>query len=178
VRIQYRLRQFWRTLTVKRDHLELDQALVFLSPEQQTLFLQMQLSEQNHAVIVFQRLLEQGENQPDLLVAALLHDVGKQRYRMSPLERAIIVLVKAVNPQQACRWGELPHTGWDSLPSWRKAFVVALHHAEWGAEMARKSGVSPLAEYLIRLHDHPNRHSEDKEETSLLHKLWLVDNES
>ena len=149
-----------------------------LNPEQRALFTQMQPSEQNHAVIMFRRLLEQGENQPDLLVAALLHDVGKLRYRLNPLERAMVVLVKAVMPEQARRWGELPPVGWDGLPPWRKAFIVAEHHAEWGAEMARKSGVSALTENLIRWHQQPHRQDADAEETSLLHKLWLVDNES
>jgi hypothetical protein len=178
VRILYRLRQFWRTLSLKKDHRELEQALAILSPEQSTLFTQMQLSEQNHAVMVFRRLHEQGENQPDLLVAALLHDVGKLRYRLSPLERAMVVLVKTVMPKQAHRWGGLPPAGWDGLPSWRKTFIVAEHHAEWGAEMACQAGVSPLTENLIRLHHHPHGQDANAEETSLLHKLWLVDNEN
>ena len=62
---------------------------------------------------MYNKLLEQGENQPDLLVAALLHDVGKLRYRMNPMERALVVLVKAVAPDQAQTWGELPSNGWD-----------------------------------------------------------------
>ncbi len=95
---------------------------------------------------MFHRLLEQGENQPDLLVAALLHDIGKLRYRLNPLERAMVVLVKAINPEQAHRWGSLPPDGWDRLPGWRKAFIVAEQHAGWGAEMARQAGVSPLTE--------------------------------
>jgi hypothetical protein len=176
--ILYRIRQFWRTLFIKKDHLEHEQALALLSLEQKALFTQLHPGEQNHAVIVFRRLLEQGENQPDLLVAALLHDVGKLRYRMNPLERAIVVLVKAVMPKQAHRWGELPLVGWDDLTSWRKAFIVAEHHAEWGAEMARMSGVSVLTENLIRFHQQPHKLDVDAEETSLLHKLWLVDNES
>jgi putative nucleotidyltransferase with HDIG domain len=178
VRILYRVRQFWGTLSIKKDHLELEQALALLSPEQRVLFTQMQPGEQNHALIMFCRLLEQGENQPDLLVAALLHDVGKLRYPLSPLERVMVVLVKAAMPKQARRWGQLPLNGWDGLPSWRKAFIVAEHHAVWGAEMARKTGVSPLTENLIRLHHHPHRQCADAEETSLLHKLWLVDNKS
>jgi hypothetical protein len=138
----------------------------------------MQPSEQNHAGLIYHRLLEQGDNQPDLLVAALLHDVGKLRYRLSPLGRAIVVLVKTVMPRQAHHWGVLPSNGWDGLPPWRKVFIVAEHHAEWGAEMARQVGVSSLTETLIRFHDRPHRQEADTEETNLLHKLWLVDNES
>jgi hypothetical protein len=104
--------------------------------------------------------------------------VGKLRYRLKPLGRAIVVLVKTVMPEQARRWGALPPNGWDGLPAWHKVFIVAEHHAEWGAEMARQAGVSDLTENLIRFHDRPHRQDADAEETSLLHKLRLVDNES
>ncbi len=64
-------------------------------------------------MVMFHRLLEQGENQPDLLVAALLHDVGKLRYRLNPLERAMVVMVMRLNQNEptaggACR----PRVGW------------------------------------------------------------------
>lgn len=178
MRLLYRLRQFWRTLLINKDQLELEQALVLFNPEQRALFTQMQPGEQYHAVIMFHSLLEQGENQPDLLVAALLHDVGKLRYRLRPLERAMVVMVKAVMPGQAHRWGDLPTNEWDGLGSWRKPFIVADQHAEWGAEMARKAGVSPLTETLIREHHHRPCQDADVKENNLRHKLWLVDNES
>ncbi len=146
--------------------------------EQRALFTRMQPGEQKHALMVYRRLLDQGENQPDLLAAALLHDVGKLRHPLHPLERAMVVLVKALSPRRAQGWGKLPSINWDHLPSWRKAFIVAEHHATWGAEMAHQAGVSELTENLIRQHDQPHSQVADSEETSLLRKLWLVDNES
>jgi predicted HD phosphohydrolase len=53
------------------------------------------------------KLVDQG-SQPDLLVAALLHDVGKLRYKLNPLERAMVVLVRRLSPETARRWGSLP----------------------------------------------------------------------
>jgi HD domain len=178
VRILYRASQLWRTLFTKTDHSKLEQALVVLSQEQKAQFYRMQPGEQNHAVIIYQRLLEQGETQPDLLVAGLLHDVGKLRYPMSSLERAMVVVVKVLLPRQAHSWGQHRSSEWDNLPSWRKAFIVTEHHAAWGAEIARQAGVSHLAENLIRQHDRPHSQGADSEETILLQKLWLVDNES
>ena len=55
---------------------------------------------------------------------------------------------------------------------------MAEQHAEWGAEMAREAGVSPLTESLIRKHHDPAGQEAEIAENSLLHKLWLVDNES
>ncbi len=178
MRIQYRISQFWRALFARINPPDISQVLAVLSQDQRALFARLQPGEQKHALIVYRRLLEKGENQPDLLVAALLHDVGKLRYRMNPLERSMVVLVKAVLPKKALLWGELPTTNWESLPSWRKAFIVAAQHPEWGAELAREAGVSILTENLIRQHDQPCSQGPDSEETSLLHKLWLVDNDS
>jgi hypothetical protein len=138
----------------------------------------MQPAEKNHALRMLRRLLEQGDDQPDLLVATLLHDVGKLRYRLNPVERAAIVLAGVVIPEQAHRWGVLPVGGWESVPKWRKAFAVADQHAMWGAEMAHQAGVSILAETLIREHHHAPGPNNSGAETSLLRKLWIVDNQS
>lgn len=178
MRIFYRVRQFWRTVFLKTDRSELLLIQGLLTPDQWALFSQLQPGEQAHATRMFRKLLEQGENQPDLLLAALLHDVGKLRYHLNPIERAAVVLVRAIKPYQAQRWGSLPPAGWEGSPGWRKAFILAEQHARWGADMARMSGVSPLAETLIRQHHHPPPLGAEDVVNNLLHKLWLVDNES
>jgi len=174
----YRVRQFWRTISLKTDPHELEKAHAWLSAEQWEVFTQLQPGEQDHAVTIFRKLQAQGEDQPDLLVAALLHDIGKLRYRLNPLERVMVVLIKAVMPEEAQRVGCIPQDEWDSLPGWRKPFVLAEQHAEWGAGMARQLAVSPLTETLIRLHHQPHSPNANDLERDMLHKLWLVDNES
>jgi len=178
VRILYRLRQFWRTLPVKTDPRELEQAKARLNPAQWELFQRLQPGEKRHALVMLHHLLAQGEQQPDLLVATLLHDAGKLRYPLSPMERAIVVLAEAIVPARVRKWGSLPDGGFESLPRWRKAFVVAEHHASWGADLAHMAGASPLAETLIREHHHPQALSTVGEGSSLLRKLWAVDNQS
>ncbi len=178
MRILYRAHQFWRTVFFKNDLSGLAQARDRLTAAQWALFTQMQPAEQAHAHRMFQKLFARGEDQPDLLVAALLHDVGKLRYRLNPIERAMVVLAQAALPGLVQRWGDVPATGWQALPGWRKAFVVAEQHAEWGAQLARQAGVSPLAETLIRLHHHPYLPGAPEMESRLLHALWAVDNQS
>jgi len=178
VRILYRLRQFWHTLTSNTISPVSAQVLALLSPQQKALFDQLQPAEKSHALDMARKLMEQGEVQSDLLVAAMLHDIGKLHYSLHPIERAMVVMVKAVSPSLAARVGRLPEGGWENVPWWRRAFVVADHHAAWGAELARQSGVSPLAEILIREHHHSTSPAVNGIEDSLLHKLWLVDNES
>lgn len=178
MRIVYRLRQFWRAFYAKINPLDLERGLALLNPAQAELFLQLQPSEKEHALSMVRRLIAQGDDQADLLVAALLHDVGKLRYRMNPLERTMVVLVGAIYPTRLKEWGSLPPAGWEDVSGWRRAFVVAEQHARWGAEMARGAGVSPLAETLIQSHHHPRLAQADAAENRLLNKLWAVDNTS
>jgi len=156
---------------------DLEQARQFLAPAQARLFSRMQLSEQAHALAAFKRLRLrlQGAEQPDLLTAALLHDVGKVRLPLQAWERVLIVLTKALAPGLARRWGAgAPETS----PGWRRAFLAAEQHPAWGAEMARGAGVSPLAEALIRRHQEKPSPQSDAAEDVLLRRLQAVDDES
>lgn len=143
----YRTRQFWLALRASALSDE-DQALVddVLTPAQRGLFARMQLSEQHHGLRVLKMLREQGETDPDLLTAALLHDVGKSRYRLRVWERVLIVLGRAFFPERVQRWGQIP------LSRWNRAFVVAEQHPNWGARRALEAGCSPVAVNLIRHH--------------------------
>lgn len=178
MRILYRVRQFWRMAYVKNDPGELELVQKVLSPKQMELFIQLQPGEKNHASMMFHTLVEQNVTQPDLLVAALLHDVGKLRYRLNLLQRAMVVLARAATPRKARQWGSLGTKEWDGSHDWRMPFIVAEQHAEWGANLAHEAGVSSLTETLIREHHHPNVQGVGDEECNLLYMLRVVDNDS
>jgi len=173
-RITYRLYQFWQAVTARPTAADLDQARQTLNPAQMALFGRLQASEQAHAANVLGRLAAQGETQPDLLAAALLHDVGKLRAPLHLWERVIIVLGQAFFPARVKQWGaaEQPQAGW------RRAFIVARQHPAWGADLAREAGVSPLAEALIRRHQDLLPAAPTSLEDRLLARLQAVDDES
>lgn len=163
-RLRYRVRQFWRALFPPRQ--AIDEALLqeYLAPAQLDLFRRMHPSEQVHALAVFRRLYAGGARDPDLLTAALLHDVGKSLAPLALWERVLIVLAKRLFPRRWSAWGE------GGAPrGWRRPFVVARQHPAWGADLAAAAGTSPRACDLIR------RHQEDHTTDDLLRLLQQAD---
>lgn len=145
-RFSYRLRQFWAVLRSPRQPIDGTRLSPNLTTEQIRLFQRMQFSEQAHAYRMFEDLNRSGQRDPDLLTAALLHDVGKIRAPLTLVERVLIVLAGRVFPQMAATLGSGAPRGA------RRAFVVARQHPAWGAELAAAAGVSPRACALIRDH--------------------------
>jgi hypothetical protein len=172
VRILYRSRQFWQALSASPAPEELALARPYLSPPLLEIFNQMSPGEQTHSLRIARQLIEQGETHPDLLAAALLHDSGKSHHPLRIWERVLIVLGKAVFPAQAKQWGHGRPKGW------KRAFVVAEQHSEWGAQKAAEAGASPLAVALIRHHQHPLDRAAASLEDRLLLRLQELDNES
>jgi hypothetical protein len=180
--IVYRIRQFWLAVDGVPDPDDLLLARSFLTAQQMELFQRMQLCEQAHSLQVYKTLTqgytdETGNGWDDLLVAALLHDVGKNRYPLSLWERVEIVIARALLPDKSRAWGAAPNGApGGKEPGWRKPFIIAEQHAEWGAEMAAAAGASPLAVALIRRHqDAPDPGSMAVEER-LLATLQAADN--
>jgi putative nucleotidyltransferase with HDIG domain len=171
-RLAYRLGQFRRHLGSQLDAAELAAARKILTPAQMDLFLQMSPGEQSHSLEVLRRLDAQGERHPDLLTAALLHDVGKTRLPLRLWERAWIVLAGRFFRREA------PSQALEKQPWWQKPLAVAEQHPVWGAEMAQAAGCSARAVSLIRRHQEKMTLNLQAEEDLLLAKLQAVDDES
>ncbi len=88
-------------------------------------------------------------NQRELLQAALLHDVGKSQAPLSLADRTLVVLARRLAPKAAERWAAGQPRGW------RRAFVTARCHAEWGAELCARAGAPPLTVSLVGRHQTP-----------------------
>ena len=117
------------------------------------LFQKMSRAEQARSLRVMRWLQEGAATQPELLQAALLHDVGKTRFPLRLWERAAIVLARRLAPALAQRWSKSEPKGW------RRPFVNGGQHAEWGAGMAAEARASPMTAALIRRHPEALEHT-------------------
>jgi hypothetical protein len=148
-RLVHRTRQFWNALPGLSRWVESETLLLHLIPAQVVLFRRMRPSDQAHAWQLLERLIAAGQTNPDLLTAALLHDVGKILVPLSLPDRVIIVVGKRFFRQRAMRWSE-------GTPNrFRRLFIVAEHHPEWGADLAGQAGASSRSVDLIRHHQDP-----------------------
>lgn len=176
-RLTYRILQFSNALFARPASRDIEWALSILSPEQMALFSRLHHSEQAHSITVLKKLTQNNdpslkEENRDLFVAALLHDVGKTLYPLRAWERVLIVLAKRLFPNQVKRWGVGKPVGW------HRAFVVAEQHAEWGAQLAAQAGASPLIVGLIRQHQNFSPRESRDMHSSLLQRLQAADSDS
>lgn len=153
----YRVRQFKQAISAPElNETELAEVQAILSDTEVELFSRFDRGEQWHSYQVMHTLQAAGHTQPELVQAALLHDVGKTRAPLSVWDRSLIVVAKKVLPGKTAVWGQ------HDLQGWQRPFVVKAQHPEWGAQMAEAAGSSALVVALIR------RHQDDLVETAVV----------
>ena len=115
-----------------------------LTPAQRSVFYAQERADQHHAYTVARTLHDQGQRDPRLLQAALLHDCGKAPGVSLPF-RTLYVLASRFAPS----WLEplSPHES-----GWRAPLARAIHHPRLGAELAARAGSSPDVVRLIAEH--------------------------
>ena len=133
-------------LRARVDPAELAALARELTPAERTLFLAMDVADQRHSLDLRRRLSEAGYRDPDLLRAALLHDVGKGQARLRLSHRVTVVLGRALWPQ-GLEWLAARKCRALAWPVY-----VALRHAELGADAARRAGTPEDVVRLIRAH--------------------------
>jgi putative nucleotidyltransferase with HDIG domain len=170
--VHHRLRQGLRAIRAWFRKPDISQAGLYLSPPLMGVFGMLRPGEAQHSLHVLETLIHMGESNPSLLVAALLHDVGKARFPYTLPERVIVVLTRKFFPALAERWGNGdPNT-------WRRPFVISRQHPTWSAEIVSRAGADPLAIELIAAHQRKLDHAPHDETERLLVALQAADDEN
>ncbi len=172
-RIPHRFRQFWWAITARIQEEDRELVEQLLSLPAQKLFWRMPVGDQRHSLAVLRTLIAWGETHPALLKAALLHDVGKAATPLTPWERALIVLWKALGS----RIGRPGCSRWPILRRWMERAHRYQAHPEIGAAWAVEAGCDSLTVALIRRHQDPlgPPGPEEDLETRLLRRLQQAD---
>ena len=173
VEVPYRFAQFWWAITA-RALPEPAQHKVesILSTSEWELFQRFSPGDQRHGYQVYRTLCAAGHVQTDLLVAGILHDIGKTRVHLSVWDRILVVIGEALFPQEVSGWGK------EIARGWKRPFVVRAQHAEWGAEMAEAAGSSAIVVDLIRHHQDSLPTNQIGVGDELLHLLQWADNQN
>ncbi len=140
----YRVRQFNKAWAGGISADERTEATGVLTPALRPLYLGMRPEAQRHAFDVYATLRREGWDDPDLLAAALLHDVGKGRLHL--LHRVAWVLAGALSTGVR-RWLALR----TPLGVWFGLRVNHLH-AGAGADLLAAAGGSPELVRLVAGH--------------------------
>jgi hypothetical protein len=138
------VRRFFRALTARVDPAERQVIDDNLTLAQQRLFWAMMVEDQRHSLDVFYTLQRRGCQDQDLLLAALLHDVGKGEIRL--WHRVLFVLLRAGSSGLLHRLAQPNGSGW------RRALASINEHGRRGAALAQEAGAPPAVVELIRNH--------------------------
>ncbi|HXG42688.1 MAG TPA: HD domain-containing protein [Dehalococcoidia bacterium] len=137
-RALYRVRQFLSSLRPRLGREEVAEAGAVLGPSLFPLFMAMSPRDRRHCLDVYRRLRQAGCQDRELLMAALLHDVGKgQRVRL--WHRVAYVLLSATAPGLLSRAGG--------------GLAVLRDHGQLGAAMLARAGAPPAVVDLVRRHE-------------------------
>jgi len=143
--VRQRVRQFFRAMLVRVSLSERAIVEGTLSPAQAALFWRMAPCDQRHGLDVYYALRDGGCQDEALLVAALLHDVGKAAARLTIVHRVAVVLIERAVP------GWLARSAGEGK-GWKAPFAAHLQHPQIGAAWAQAAGSSADIVTLIRQH--------------------------
>ncbi len=143
-----------------------DEELVarYLSPTELKLFYRMEPPDSLHSTGVLRSLLKRGVHDRAILKAALLHDVGKSRCRISMFHRTMVVILRAF-------FGTLPEFfTWMGKEAFWRPFYVLENHPRLSAAMLARAGCEERVWRLAELH-----HADPKLLGPLPDEEWLRD---
>jgi len=172
-KIGYRIWQFWQSFYSSPDENDWRNIGKVLSSGELTLYQQLPVPDQTHSLRVLESLVEAGEDNPDLLKSALLHDLGKIKHPLQRWERVFAVLIMALFPIRNKKWSAGKPTGW------KRPLVIIAKHPHWGADLAREAGSTARVIWLIDNHENRDPMGEySPKDLILLRKLQKVDNQN
>lgn len=145
-RTLYRSRQFFTSIGASLSDDDKAEVERRLEGDLLALFYGMTPRDQRHCVEVFRTLQSRGHDDSELLLAALLHDVGKGPVRL--WHRVAYVVIRAASPRLLKALARPEGSGW------RRALASFSDHSTRGASLLEAAGAPEGVVRLVRTHEH------------------------
>lgn len=156
----YRVKQFYWSITSKIDEKGLEYVKNNLNAKEYKLFLRLSKQEQYHSMKVAkdveQECLKLKIESKELIMIALLHDIGKIYKKLNVFDKSIMVLADKITSGKI---RNIKHS---------KKTEVYFNHGIIGYELLKNSGINERALYLIK--NHHNDRIKDDMELNILRK--------
>lgn len=136
-----KVRRFTRYFLGRVSSAEHDGLVSWVTPTQLDLFDSMHRADQRHGLDVVAALRADGQSNPDLLLAGLLHDCGKGRG---------LHVWHRVGWSLSEKYGRRVERLFLRVPGFAAGFGIIAAHAARSAELALGAGCSEVAADLIR----------------------------
>lgn len=137
----YRIQQFIKAITAKVSEEEKQWISQQLSKAECELFFKLKVHEQRHCIDVAKVLSVNPRENHEMIRLGLLHDIGKIKYPLNPIEKSIIVLLDQLTKGKIQRMTSL------------KIVKCYYEHAEIGYELLKA-----LAQYDETFLERVRRH--------------------
>lgn len=162
----YRIKQFFWALFAQVSHEEEAFIAHYLSEKEEQLFKELSVYEQKHSVRVAYEMEKEAQRQggkiEEYIRVGLLHDIGKSKYPLNPIEKSIIVVLDGLTKGKIKKMNHL------------KMVKCYYHHGAISYELLKASGkYSPL--FLEAVKDH---HQQRETSNQLLIALRQCDDRS
>lgn len=97
----YRIKQFIQAISAKMAVEDIEFVKSYLSKKEQELFFQLKIYEQSHSLRVAKNMIKEdgslnAEDKRERIRIGLLHDIGKIKYPLNPIEKSIIVVLDKI----------------------------------------------------------------------------------
>ena len=140
----YRVRQFVKAVTARITKEDLSFVKQHLNKTEIDLFLRLKAYEQRHCIDVARKLDEMTETDVEMIKLGLLHDIGKIKYPLHPIEKSVIVILDRLTGGHIKRYSkykmikcyyEHPRIGYEILKevgNYDKEFLKLIknHHSQ------------------------------------------------
>lgn len=142
----YRVKQFYQCITDKMNNKDKSFVKKYLNGYEMSLFDKLSADEQKHSVRVAYdvenvcKVHKENVDKNKLIKVALLHDIGKVTYKLSAVDKSILVILDGLSKGRIKRYSNL------------KKVDAYYNHGEKGYYILKNKGYDESFLYLIKNH--------------------------